>query len=509
MDPVIRRCSALVLIATFGAIAVTSAAGDSSRAAQSLPGLVAPGPNACLPGSGSRSWCGDGGPATNAKLAFPRDVAVAPDGSLVIADTGNNVIRRVTPDGVIGTLAGDGTTARRAPRDVEPAAHPRFGGLSGVAVAPDGSVLVADSGNRTVRRITHDGKVRLVMGGRRRIGTALTSPWDVVALANGDLLVADASARRVFRRTPDGAVTTLAGTGQLGSTGDGGPATAATFWTPVALAALPDGGVLIADSGAGTVRRVDPAGTITTVARTAGQTIFGVAAAPDGAVLVAVSSGSRRGWTRTEVLRYDPAPSRIVGTGRDGFDGDGPATAVALSQPGDLAVAPDGTLLIADAGNDRIRRLTTDGVLATVAGSEIPGRDVASVPPPPPPDTGPPQQGAAPSAPPRGSPCYDRHPRFEIFNFLPGDTGTLPAGRKKVTLRIQTSVTARVSLVIRRGAQRVRHRVLERVSNAREYTTVKLQLRVSTGPRYFAEMQGRSLEGAEILRCDRRKVRLR
>jgi glucose/arabinose dehydrogenase len=500
----------VIAIATIGAFTVTSAAGDSSTSAQSLPGLVAPGPNACLPGTGSRSWCGDGGAATRAKLAFPRDVAVAPDGSLVIADTGNNVIRRVTPDGVIGTLAGDGTFAGRSPREVEPAAHPRFSRPAGIAVAPDGSILVADSGNRTVRRITSDGKVRIVMGGRRRIGASLTAPWDVVALPNGDVLVADAVARRVLRRTPDGTVTTLAGTGRFGSTGDGGPATAATFWSPVALAALPDGGLLIADSGAGTVRHVDSAGIITTVARVTGQTIFGVAAAPDGAVLVAASSGSRGGrWTRTEILRYDPGPSRIAGTGRDGFDGDGLATTVALSQPGDLTVAPDGTLLIADSGNDRIRRLAADGTLATVAGSDVPGRDVASVPPPPPPDTGPPPQTAVPVAPPRGSPCYDRHPRFEIFNFLPGDSETLTAGRKKVTLRIQTSVTARVSVVIRRGEDGVRRRVLKRVSNAREFTSVKLQLRLSKGPRYFAEMQGRSLDSAEILRCDRRKVRLR
>lgn len=470
-------------------------------AAQQLPGLVAPAPNACLPGTGSQSWCGDGGLATRAKLAFPTDVAVAPDGTLVIADAANNVIRRVTPDGVIGTLAGNGVWPKRRPRSVEPAARPRFAGPRAVAVAPDGTVLVADAGNSAIRRISHDGRVTLVLGGRGRVGTRLVAPIDVAALPNGDIVVLDSTERRVWLRTAAGAVLPLAGTGAFGSTGDGGAAAAATFESPRALATQADGGVLIGDWEAGTVRRVDPTGVITTVARVPARSLEGVAEAGDGSLLVSLSGA------RTEVVRIGLVESRIAGTGRAGFAGDGPAMAVALDAPRKLTVAPDGALLVADAANDRIRRLTADGRLVTVAGSDRPGGRIASLPAPPRSSPGPlPHPAVPPSS---REACYDRHPRFEIFNFLPGDTQTLAAGRRKVLLRIQTSVTARVTVVIRRGRTSVKQRVLQRVSNAREFTPVKLRVRLGKASRYFAEMDGRSLGSPAVYRCDRRRVRLR
>jgi hypothetical protein len=493
-----RRWATIIIASGLAAASSASAARDG---AQQLPGFVAPAPNACLPGTSSHSWCGDGGLATHAKLAFPTDVAVAADGTLVIADAANNVVRRVTPDGVIGTLAGNGIRPSRGPRSVEPAARPRFKGPGAVALAPDGTVLVADSGNSAIRRISHDGRVTVVLGGPSRIGTRLLAPVDVAALPNGDVVAVDSATRRVWLRTAAGAIVPLAGTGGFGSTGDGGMATAATFESPTVLATQVDGGLLIGDWQAGTVRRVDPTGVITTVARVPARSLEGIAEAADGSLLVALSGA------RTEILRFGPVESRIAGTGRAGFTGDGPATAVALDQPQQLAIAPDGTLLVADAGNDRIRRLTADGQLATVAGSDRPGGRIASLPAPPVGTPGPPPHA---NVPPRArTACYDRHPRFEIFNFLPGDKETLATGRRKITLRIQTSVTARVVVVIRRGRHGVRRRVLERVSNAREFTPVKLRLRLIKASRYFAEMDGRSLQKPAVYRCDRRRVRLR
>ena len=485
-----------------------STAGAARDGTQELPHLVAPGPNACLPGTGSRSWCGDGGPARRAKLAGPRDVAVAPDGTLVIADTDNNVIRRVTPDGVIGTLAGDGSVPRRSPRAVEPAARPRFDRPSGVAVAPDGSVLVADTGNHAIRRITLDGRVRIVLGGPSRVVARLRSPADVVALANGDVLVADTGGHRVLRLTANGAVAAVAGRGLPGSAGDGGPATEALLARPVQLAALADGGLLIADAATGRVRKVGPGGTISTAASATRDSLTGVAPAPDGGILAALTEVEDEESTATRIVRFDPARSVIAGTGRDGFSGDGRATGTRLSRPRQLAIAPDGGLLIAEAGNDRIRRLTADGRLVTVAGSDRPRPAIASVPPKDEDDDGGggPPVGGGENGGGHGADCFDPHPQFRTFNFAPALDATLKVRKPRVD--VQTSVTAKVVVRLERGDRMLVTRT-QRARNDREITRVKLRVKLVKGVRYVVRMRGRALNPSAIRRCDRRYLRVR
>jgi hypothetical protein len=492
----------MAVLAALGAGVATSS-GGAQTAAQQSPGLVAPGPNRCLVGSGTSSWCGDGRPATRAKLGHPNDVAVAPDGSLVIADTGNNVIRRVGTDGVIGTVAGDGSRARRrVVRALEPAAHPRFSEPTGVSVAPDGSVLVADSGNNAIRRIRGDGMVEIVMGGPGRVMAKLTRPQDVLALPNGDILVADTFGHRVLKLTAAGAVELVAGNGDTGFPVDGVPATQSPLYLPVQIASMPGGNLLIADTGRAAVRIVGPNGLINTIVRT-GDSLEGVAWTPDHGVVYSRSLvvGRDRN-TRSAILRSDPmgGPSiRIAGTGKDGFSGDiGLGTDLAVSFPRQLAVAPDGALLVAEAGNDRIRSLAADGGLTTLAGSDRPTL-VASVVPD---DGG--QNAEDP-----GPGCYGRHPRFEVFNFLPGDSETLEGGRRQVTVRLQTSVNARVQVALKQRKDVLRRRVLERVSNARVATIVKLRAQLSEGTRYVVVMNGRSLDDPDIKRCDRRWVRVK
>ena len=170
-----------------------------------------PSPNICLLGTGSRGWCGDGGPARTAKLAHPRDVAVAPDGALVIADMDNQVIRRVNPDGRIVTLAGTGLRGNAEDRvDAESAT---FRNPMGVAIDLDGSVLVADTGNQSLRRIGTDGVVRIVRRG-------LAEPSDVVVLPDGSYVVPEPPRDRVVRVSrDDGSVSLLAGSGALGFSG--------------------------------------------------------------------------------------------------------------------------------------------------------------------------------------------------------------------------------------------------------------------------------------------------
>ncbi|HEY2947303.1 MAG TPA: hypothetical protein VGJ53_02705, partial [Micromonosporaceae bacterium] len=151
-------------------------------------------------------FTGDGGPATAAALNDPSGVAVMPAGGYLIADAGNDRVRRVFPDGTINTVAGTGTYG--------------FSGDGGPATA-----------------------------------AALQAPIGVTVMPDGGFLIADAAAARVRRVSPTGIITTVAGTGTRGISGDGGPATAAQIYDPQGVAAMPDGGFLIAD-GDYVVRRV-------------------------------------------------------------------------------------------------------------------------------------------------------------------------------------------------------------------------------------------------------------
>jgi hypothetical protein len=278
-------------------------------------------------------FSGDGGPASAAALNNPSGVAVMPDGGYLIADTSNDRVRRVFPDGTINTVAGTGRIG--------------FSGDGGPATAAD-----------------------------------LQAPLGVAALPGGGFLIADAAAARVRRVSATGIITTVAGTGTRGFSGDGGPATAAQIYDPNGLAVLPDGGFLIAD-GDYVVRRVSPGGTITTVAGTGTPGFSGdggpataaqlnnpyaVAVAPDGGFLIA-DEGNRR------IRRVSPTGiiTTVAGTGVQGSAGDGgAATAAQLNYPTGIATTPDGGFLIADWFVDRVRWVSPSGVITTVAGTGTP-----------------------------------------------------------------------------------------------------------------------------------------
>jgi glucose/arabinose dehydrogenase len=275
-------------------------------------------------------FTGDGGPATAAALNEPLGVAVMPKGGYLIADAGNDRVRRVFPDGTIHTVAGTGTYGSSG--DGGPATAAQFQDPLGVAALPDGGFLVADAGAGRVRRVFPDGMITTVAGngirgfsgdGGPATAAEIYDPNGLAVLPDGGFLIADGD--YVVRRvSPDGMITTVAGTGVPGSSGDGGPATAAQLNNPYSVAVLPDGGFLIADSGNRRVRRVSPDGIITTVA----------------------------------------------GTGVPGSSGDGgAATAAQLNYPTGLATTPDGGFLIADFFGDRVRSVSPSGVITTVAGT--------------------------------------------------------------------------------------------------------------------------------------------
>lgn len=274
-------------------------------------------------GTGKDGFSGDGGPATQAQLNDPVAMAVDETGSLYIADRKNNRVRKVDPEGTITTVAGTGT--RGFSGDGGPATQAQLADPSSVAVDNTGTLYIADLGNRRVRTIDADGKIATVAGtGTERFsvdGTPATQaqlalPVGVAVDDTGTLYIADQNNNRIRRVDTNGTITTVAGTGTEGFSGDGGPATQAHLADPFSVAVDDTGALYVADRGNDRVRRVDPDGTITTVA----------------------------------------------GTGTHGFSSDGgPANKAHLAGPSGVAVDHTGALYIVDQGNRRVRRVGTDG----------------------------------------------------------------------------------------------------------------------------------------------------
>ncbi len=316
---------------------------------------------------------GDGGPATAAKLHLPASVAVAPDGGYYVADSEGARIRYIAPTGIITTVAGTGISGYNG--DGIPATQAQLAYPMDVVVAPDGSFYIADEwdGHR-IRHVGTDGIIRTIAGtgvagfnGDEIPATQaqLNRPIGIAIGPDGSLYIADSLNHRIRRVGPDGLITTVAGTGVNGYNGDGILATQARLAFPVSVAVGLDGALYIADNINARVRRVGPDGFITTIAGTGNYGYSGdgipatqaalnvvhhVAVAPDGSVYLT-------DLVRVRLVRTDGIIQTIAGTGQlNGFAGDGGlAVRARLSRVEGVTVAPDGSVYVADYYNRRIR----------------------------------------------------------------------------------------------------------------------------------------------------------
>lgn len=221
-------------------------------------------------GNGKSGFSGDGGRATAARLNYVLGLAAMPDGGFLIADALADRVRRVWPDGHISTVAGGGSSPSWG--DGGPATAAEVV-PEGVAAMPDGGFLIAEPANCRVRRVWADGHISTVAGGAGcgfsgdggpATAAQLDEPKGVAALTDGGFLIADTMNSRVRRVWPDGHISTVAGGGATG--GDRGPATAASLGDVEAVATLPEGGFVFAEyAGYDDVRRVWPDGDISTV----------------------------------------------------------------------------------------------------------------------------------------------------------------------------------------------------------------------------------------------------
>jgi len=494
-------------IADLGNGRVRKISPDGTIATVAGGGSIAPGGN------------GDGGPATSAHLLEPRNVAVDPDGTLYISDFGAHRVYRITPGGILTTLAGTGKAGfsgdggasqlaqlnspaglasdsngalyiadsannriRRVYQGVITTVY-NMAGPTGVAINPTGALYIAASGylgtqfkaiggipsardvaldrlgnvyattGQYVYKVTSSGTVTTFagsgaepyFGGDNAPATAarLHAPSGLAFDDSGNRYIADTANNRIRKITPAGIITTIAGTGDAGSKGDNGSATLAQLNGPRSVAVDSQHNIYIADSGNNSIRKITPGGIISTIAVQLGvqlndpeniamdsQDSLYIAGAGNGRVLKVTSSGlvsivmlvlhpsavtvdangnvyvsaarviskitpagalstaldglnSPRGLAVTQAgdvivadtganvirrLSSSGVLSTIAGTGATGFSGDGlPSSAARLNSPADLVVDLTGTIWIADSGNNRIRTLTPSIIADVVA----------------------------------------------------------------------------------------------------------------------------------------------
>ena len=358
-------------------------------------------------GTGIPGFSGDSGMAINASFDFPIAVAVDDSGTLFILDLKNNRFRKVDSlTGIITTVAGNGIAGYSG--DGGPAVDASLKcftgseGGGGGAVDKDGSLFISDTFNNRVRRVERTTGVITTVAGNGEPGfsgdngsataASLNFPFGLAIDESGNLFVADAGSHRIRRvEAGTGIITTVAGNGEAGFGGDGGPATSASLNTAFSVATDVAGNLFIADYENRRIRRVDAhTGLITTVAGTGS---FG--SQGDGGLAMNASLGGITGVavdragnlflvdeSLSLIRRVDAVTgiiTRVAGNGEVGYSGDGgPAAEARLNFPTGVAVSPDGDLLIADKGNHVIRAVKGIaegwGPAPHITGAEVQGK---------------------------------------------------------------------------------------------------------------------------------------
>ena len=325
-------------------------------------------------------WPGSAGSANGtgwaARFAFPGSVRPDSAGNLYIADSSNDTVRKVTPAGVVTTVAG--TPGVSGSTD-GPAASALFGATAGVAVDASGNLFVADDGNTTIREISAAGTVTTLAGVAGSAGTLngtgsaarFADPQNLAIDGAGNLYVADGKGNTIRKVTPAGAVTTLAGSGTAGSAD--GTGSAAQFNDPTGVTVDPFGNVYVADYGNNTVRVVTPTGVVTTLAGKAGRIgstdAAGSSARFDGPAGIGIDgSGNLYVADANNDTIREVTGGGVVTTvaGSAGVEEniDGPTASARFATPGDVAVDNSGVIYVADAGNDTIRRIIAGSAAA-------------------------------------------------------------------------------------------------------------------------------------------------
>jgi sugar lactone lactonase YvrE len=355
-----------------------------------------------IAGTGTSGYSGDGGPATAANIASPAGLAADSRGNVYFVDTSNNRLRRIDASGTISTVAGNRIAGFSGDGGPATNASVSFVNFAAVAVDGAGNLFIADSGNFRIRKVDAFGMITTIAGtGTRGFsgdgGPALKAQFELVLCgitidAKGNIYVSDCGNSRVRRIDANGIISTFAGTGLGNSQGDEGPAVSAPV-SPNGISLDFEGNLYVTEPTFGRVRRIDTQGIIHAFAGQYNDLkgfFAGDGGPATGAVLnqpndVALDSAGNAYIAdsfnyRIRKVDTDNIITTAAGTGAAHFSGDGASpTAALLDGPRGVAVAPNGTFFISDTKNGRIRQVSS-GTINTIVAVQIQGFELGLEP---------------------------------------------------------------------------------------------------------------------------------
>ena len=356
-----------------------------------------------IAGTGTGAFSGDGGQATAAMINHPAEMAFDTAGNLYFSDYANYRLRKISPSGVITTIAGTGSgfpSGDGGPATAAGLQDPGYIAIKGTAIyftenvaakirKIDGAGIVTTFAGNGISGYSGD-------GGPATAASISFGPGGIVFDRAGNLYLADGNNNRIRKIDTAGIITTIAGNGVYGYSGDGFAATAAQIWDATDIVIDTAGNIYFTEYGDGILRKVDTSGVISTFACTGTASFSGdggpaTAATSDYAVSLTLDpygnmyfsewNGGTTPDNRVRKINTAGIISTVTGSGTAGFGGDGgPATAGVLNQPSKVSSDAYGNIYIADASNNRLRKISASTLGAAVPG--LPNFDVVMYPNP-------------------------------------------------------------------------------------------------------------------------------
>jgi len=344
--------------------------------------------------------------ATNTILNSASGVATDGAGNIFIADSGNNVIRKVGTNGLATVVAGNGIASFSGDGGLATNAGLYLYSPNAIVLDAAGDLFIADAGNNRIRKVDTNGFISTIAGsglpyfngvpfnvGDNGAATnaGIYNPASLCLDAAGNIFIADVGNNRIRKVATNGIITTFAGNGNAGYSGDNRSATSANLHNPTGVAMDVSNNLFIADSYNSCIRKVNSSGIISTVAGKnspiggySGDGGAATSARMNNPVGIALDAGHNwfivdSGNHCVRKVGTNNIITTVAGNGAEGYSGDGgAATNANLANPQNLAVDGVGNLIIADAGNNRIRQVGTNGVITTIAGRRLNDGDYAT-----------------------------------------------------------------------------------------------------------------------------------